>query len=107
MTFSRQLGCLQSNIKLDVSNSKFLVFYSENRYIKISGNITIWTVLGWTKITHHYVSSGKNAGQDLSTYHMDNVTTNDHISLYINSRFEGDNLTFFFRISLDHENDGE
>jgi len=32
--------------------------------------------------------------------------TNDHIILYINSRFEWDNLTFF-RISLDHENDDE
>jgi hypothetical protein len=72
---SKQLGFLRSYTLQVVYNSQLLVFYSAQSPTTIYGYATNWNSTGWEEI---YPQQSK-----LNV----NVTTNDHVTFYINAKF--------------------
>lgn len=80
---------MHSYIQQVVSNSQLIVFYSTNNQITIYGNATNWNDTGFDENYQPPSKSRLKLLHTVSRCHQENVTINDHISLYIKARICG------------------
>jgi hypothetical protein len=80
-----------------VSNSQLLVFYSAQLHITIYGNATNWNSAGYWDVNFPQPSKFRvKFWQTVPGYHQDNVKIDDHKSYYKNTRFCGNNETYWY-----------